>query len=49
MALENLKVAGQNQDLRLQLGQIAVAGCDHAQQDANERVEKRAHHLGAKS
>lgn len=42
-------MTAQNQDLSLKLGLIAVAGCDHVQQDANERVDKRAQHPGAKS
>jgi hypothetical protein len=49
LTLQNLDLAAENQDLSLKLGLIAVANCDHVQQDANQRIDKRAHHPGGKS
>jgi len=38
LAFENLDQAAKRQYLSLNLGLIAVAGCDHVQQDAHHRL-----------
>jgi hypothetical protein len=44
LPLQNLDLAPQSQDFRLQLGSIAVAGRQRIQQEAQERVDDRADH-----
>ena len=49
LALKNLDLAAERQHLSLELGLVAVAGGDHVQPEAHQRIQQRAHHPSAKS
>ena len=47
--MRHLDLAAEDQHLSLQFRLVAVAGRDHVQQDAHQRIPERAHHPGAQS
>ena len=49
MALENLNLAAESQQLSLETGLVAVARRDHAQHDAYHRIQPRPMRLGAQA
>ncbi len=49
LAFKNLDLAPEGQHLSQERGSIAVVGCEHVQQDPNQRIDERSNHAGAQS